>query len=277
MLYAPNIYTIHRGQKAGEGFNPAVWHDILGRMLAPDGGGGGRYRNIEPAILGFLPTVTTTAYNDMLGGYVGVLADIGASITPSPTLANTSVIATGATSNNEVYIQSDFNKGAAVKVGEGDIAFEARLNPSKVASDSIFAGLAAPGLVANAISDAQALSDINAIGFHFRSTDNGNVQFVYRKAGSAAVYIDLGIPLAAAAWVNLGFTIEQEAPQVAKKVRIFVDNEEKASISRADFDGSAFPNTAPLSPSLGLKTSAASNSALSMQFAAAVQAPRNYG
>lgn len=274
---APNIYTMVRGQVNEYGPSPAVWGKVLSRLSAPDGCGGGRIRFIESGDVGHVPTVSGSDF-DGASGRVGVFADVASSVVPLGTETGVVRVGTGATDNNDVYIATDGNVGASVKIGEGSIAYEARVRLSSLADVGMIAGLAAPDIGDAAMADDTfALADRNFVGFHYIAGAATPLRFGYRASGQTAQYIDVSTTLVAATWVKLGFYIEDNPSSSGDRIAIFVNNVHVASVSKTAFSAATFPSTAALAACLGVKTGAAANKNMDFSFFGCSQSPANHG
>ena len=277
MLITPNLYTIHRGQVGSPGPSPEIWHDVLNRVMSPDGCSGGRVQLFDSNDLGAIPTVSGSAFDDV-SGQVGVYADIGASLLPSATVPGQIDAVTGATDNNQVLVVGGRNVGATVKMGDGSIAFETRVKLSSLADCAVVAGLISPDVGSNeAILTSEELADTDFVGFHFRANDATPLQACHRANGEAATYVDISKALVADTWVKLGLKVYQRNLNNQNKVEFFVDNVSVGGLTTTVFNGTLFPSAAALAPIVGIRTVAAATKTLSLSFMGCAQDPVNHG
>lgn len=168
-------------------------------------------------------------------------------------------LTTGATSNNEAYVQMGPVGGEAsfsiTSNGEKRVTFEARVAGSKAGINAAtFVGLASAGsCAANFLTDSTGvIADRDYVGFQLLPGTVASWNFTYRKNGATAVTVSaVASNSGPATFSRLGFKYDG-----LRTLRIMVDGVETGS--PITVNAATFPNAVVMSPILACKTITAS-------------------
>lgn len=181
-------------------------------------------------------------------------------------------LSTSGTDNHECWLTTGGNNGGFLKAASGGsraLLFEARIRLGQVTEHGVFVGLAEEGLAAadTLTDDDGALASKDFIGFHIDTAGPTALDFVYRKAGSAAQVVSAGVQtVAASTWYKVGFIIDPDAP-ADKRLKIFIDNVEQGDYAtKANLEASTFPSGEELAMLAGIKTGAAADKTLDLDW-----------
>lgn len=222
------LNVILQTDSAGTEPSPAIWDRLSMTDL--------HHKKVRHFWEDFTSFALTEAVAANAGTYVGneywhTYEDTGDTIAQLATDANGVVaVSIAATNNNESWMQA----GSATSVmfipktkanGGTSILFEARVQMSTVVGN-MFVGLAEEaGAAANFIADANGtLVDKDYIGFLVDEDAPTLARFVCSKASGTATNISSSAhTFAADTWVKLGFIIDMQDSDNAKRIKGFVD------------------------------------------------------
>ena len=188
--------------------------------------------------------------------------------------------------NEEASIQWCGGAGSPFRISnvageERELVFECRFRTDVItdAKAGFFIGLAEEGLAAaNTITDAGALADKDAIGFHRLEGDGATLDFVYQKAGQTAQTVKADWKtIAASTWYHVGLRYNA----TNKTVRAYFGTGDRTTAMRADdtnivtsanIDAATFPNSEGLAPLVSCKNAHADDHNLDIGLIACGQA-----
>lgn len=282
LLPANALYTLHQGQLGGRGLSPRIWNRVFGQGASPDGFSNARFVYDDFNCFATASAVAANVgyYSSTCGGYYSY-EDTGGSITQSATnQAGTVAIATDSTDNDEMWLQPGMATSVMALISDtagSDLkcAFEARIKTSKVTDTyNAFVGLTQEGTaVADQITDAGALADVDYIGFSITEADGDSLKFVYKKSGQTAqTVLTYGTALAADTFYKVGFVYDPLAPS-SKRITVYVDNEEQSTyVTGTNIAAATFPDGEELQPLFGIKNGTGATTTLTMDWWAFYQA-----
>ena len=195
---------------ANTGRSPALWADQyeLARMIETGRG----YRLNDDFLL----------FKEDTGGWA-VGGTNETTVVPADELGGVVTIGATGADKDEGYMTSGNNEGGFCKIYSTtpkELWYEARIKVSSILDQAGFVGLSEEGLAgADTLTDDDGdLGNFDFLGFHFDNAGPATVDFVYRKAGSAAVVMIAGADtLVAGTWVKLGFQYD------GKYLKCYVD------------------------------------------------------
>jgi hypothetical protein len=263
-LFPNSLYTIHQGVgSTRRSLSPRLWARVNGQNLGPDNVSDGYFVGDDFRTFG-----DTYAVASNVGRYAGEAGayrsyeDTGGSIVPVASQAEKNgamKLATGATDNNEVWIQPGNATNVLGEINKTTPAltiFESRIKISAVTTTvNMFCGLSEEGLAAaDTITDAGALASKDFIGFWVLEADSSSLKFGYRIAGSAVQTIaTYGTALAADTYVKVGFVYDPNEPP-SNRLQGFVNNVPlSTSITKTLIDAALFPSNQGNNMLFGLK------------------------
>lgn len=265
------LYSHHMGQTGSVGRSPRIFAAGVESAMAPGRPADPifesdefiRFNDIAPAISG---TATVQA-----NGYTAYCDTATTASSIKQVASETGVIqlATGATAHHQAILQMGGPLGAFWRIAaaraSGARAFEARVAvPGSSAAQGVFVGLAAGGNAAvNFMANTtMVLKDTDFIGFHFPIGGTNVIRPVYRKTGVAVVdTIGVVHTYTPGAFVKLGILYNPTNRGDGEVLSFFVNNVKVGGVA-ADTAEATLPLDVNLTPTLAVKTSAASAASL---------------
>ena len=169
-------------------------------------------------------------------------------------------LATDNSDNDDVTLNLGGVVGANFKIassGGKKLCMEARVRLQEVATRNfIFAlGEEALAVTDGLVTDSDALTSKDFIGFHSLSGDATAIDTFYRKAGQTAATVQDDVhTITADGWVKLGLVFDPSYRDVSKAIRYYVDGVEQTSgVARSVLDDATFPDGEELVPYFNIK------------------------
>lgn len=272
----------YRGQATGRGPSPALWGNVMSRMLTAPGEDGVLFyddfinfnqhitdQNVQ-TYSSYIDTGVTLKQkdvNDPSGGEIGVME-----------------VAGNDADNDEGHLATGGDVGGWIVISDtaGDecgVYFECRLKKASVAANALafFVGLSEAGLCAveTLIDDTGEVASKDLIGFQVLQDDGDGVDFMFRKAGQTKVTVLANTTnMVANTYLKLGFRYQPWAV-TSKRIAHFVNGAESGTYGTGtQIAAATFPDAEELGMLLATKVGAAAESTLQMDWwAAAVVLP----
>lgn len=240
------------------GPSPIIWATVDNQLHNV-----GDWIHMYEDFVGFRGTVSSNVgqYTGKSGGWISY-EDTSTSLAVQAT-KHGELKYTGTTTDNvEAWLQYGDTTEASFIISDTaadkhNLYFETRIKVDAVTDSTKgwFCGLMQETrAVADTITDAGALADVDFIGFHQPEADGDGIDFVYQKNGGAVQTIVSDITLTAATYIKLGFVVDWHKHVAAERITIYADGAAQTSfVTDTNIAAATFPDGEEMSPIFGVK------------------------
>ena len=249
------------------GSSPALWGDCPLESIRNGRIGGIIFED------DFVSALSLSAgAGDSLAGYLAY-GDTGVTMKAMAGVAGGILELAGNDADNDEGVLSGGSPAFVVSDTAGEdkkMWFEARVKKASIANNALgmFVGLAWDHGDGVSVAKTLCLTDNDAalgafsfLGFHVDQADGDAMDFVYKAEGQAAVVKIAGVHVPVAdTWVKVGFVYDPAA-SADKRIRVFVNNQEKTTyVTATNIATATFPDAEPMAPVWAGKVGAAAES-----------------